>query len=105
MSSFTTLVTYRDHTDAQSIIPIDSEDVVIGLQAFGVKPVQAKTDGRKLILTFVKEEVLDPFQRIQSAMAGALPAPLMVDYNQILLARQLWKGLLTMMRTVSISKP
>lgn len=107
MLAYTTLVTYRDDTqtkDAGDIIPIDSEEMVIGLQAHNVKPVSVKTDGKKLIYYFVEQEVLEPFQKIQSSIAGVFPGPMLVDYNLILMARLGWKGLLTMMRTVRMKQ-
>ena len=128
MNVFSTLVTYRDNTEADSI-SIDSEDVVLGLMSLGVVPLTAQTDGRKLLMGFVKEEVSDPFQRIQASLAGAVTRidpiknlgqkiTLKLDdgteisvtlldlfvsfYNRLLQARFGWKGLLTMMRTVPI---
>lgn len=128
MSNFTTLVEYRDHTEDEVLIPIDSEDVVVGLQTFDVKPVEARTDGKKLIVSFFKNEVLAPFQRIQAAIAGIDTVPeisdldqkvlvkakngeqvelsllelFMVYYKRSLMARLGWKGLLTMMRHTNI---
>lgn len=128
MNSYTTLVPYRDNT-AIELIPIDSEDVVIGLQSLGVIPVDAKTDGRKLIMDFAKDEVAGPFQRIQASLAGATTridsvknlnqmivvklddgseiSVTLLDlfvsfYNRLLQARFGWKGLLTMMRSVPV---
>jgi hypothetical protein len=99
------LVEYRDITTIEGeTITLDSEDVVVGLQGFGVRPLRAKTDGKKLTVEFIRSEALPYFQKIQASLAGALAEPLLVDYNQILLARVAWKGLLTMMRNVSIQR-
>ena len=105
MDGFRTLVTYRSDIDeALEIIPIDNEQVVIGLQALGVKPVNAKTDGRKLIVSFLKDEASDPYQRMMASLAGVLQPNLQVDLNLIFSSQLGWRGLLTMMRSVPVAK-
>lgn len=132
--SFTTLVHYRENTDEPNknqveIIPIDSEDTVEGLEAFGAKPISVQTDGKKLVVNFDKTEVLEPFQKIQASLAGAtqhldlnpdqkitvvlkdgtkrdvkIVDLFLIWYAKFTNARQGWKGLLTMMRSIPIQK-
>lgn len=133
MNGFATLVQYRDPDTLDTLgelISIDSEDVVIGLTALGVKSVESKTDGKKLITTFIKQEAEEPFQIIQRSLAGVMPSVNIEDlyqkveikvagggvvalrvldiymmfFNRIALARQGWKGQLTLMRSIPIQK-
>ena len=98
----TTLVEYRDISQDVELISIDEADFITGLQGFGVKPVRVRTDGKKLAYEFVKEEAVEPFQRMQRSLAGMLSGPLLIDYVEELKARHAFKGNLTMMRTVKI---
>lgn len=131
---FTTIVEYEtdnEQVNDADIISIDASDVVIGLQGFGVTPIRARSDGKKLVVDFEKSKVAGPFQKIQRSLAGAYqPLPHEIDltqkvslrteegkvvevavgdlimdfYSRIIKGQSAWKGLLTMMRTVDIRK-
>ena len=91
---FQNLFTYRE-TELETI-PLDEEIVVKCLQGLGVKPVFAETNGRKLRIHFIKDEVDAPFQQIQRSFAG-LETDLKLDMNQVILSEAGWKSAIAMM--------
>jgi hypothetical protein len=106
----TILVTYQEEINDQTKdqiekFPVDNEDLVICLQAMGIKPIEAVTDGRKIIVNFIKEsKTLEAYNKLQKSFAGVMQPGLLMDANLYITGRLGWKGLLTMMRSTPIQK-
>ena len=106
---FDILIDYRspktetdDTKDEQAFIPLDDEDLVVGLLAKfdKSKVLFAESNGRKLKVCFKDDdEVKDILKRIQSSKMGVEVEPVTVDYAKVCEARKTWRELLMMMRS------
>lgn len=83
-------------------IPLDDEDLVVGLYAkLGQETVLfAESNGKKLKVCFIlNDEVKDILKRIQQSKMGAQVEPVEVNYAKVCEARKWWRELLMMMRS------
>lgn len=105
---FDILIDYRkpktdtdDTLKDDSFIPLDDEDLIVGLYAaLGKEKILfAESNGRKLKVCFPdSDEVKDRLKRIQSSKMGVQVEPVLVDYAKVCEGRKWWRELLEMMR-------
>lgn len=92
---------YRPVEPGREVIPLDEQEMIIGLQGSGVKPVCCLTNGTKLQMAFYKDEAIPKYTLISRGLVGTTPEPFMVDYLLELHARRNWNQELAMMRSVN----
>lgn len=94
-------ITYRENeTKDQETVPVDEDIVVKSLQGLGIKPVFAKTNGKKLEIHFLKSECMEAYQKIHQSLSGTLDEPLMIDLNKYILAETGWRAAIAMMHSM-----
>jgi hypothetical protein len=74
---------YRPVEPGREVIPLDEQEMIIGLQGSGVKPVCCLTNGTKLQMAFYKDEAIPKYTLLE------------------LHARRNWNQELAMMRSVN----
>lgn len=105
---FDILIDYRspktetDNTKDEAFIPLDDEDLIVGLYAaLGKEKILfAESNGRKLKVCFPDtDEVKDLLKRIQSSKMGVQVEAVTVDYAKVCEGRKWWRELLMLMRS------